>query len=545
MTHPDARLQSILDTLLSSGAVTPASIERAERASSTSGTRIDAALLHLGLVSDQALAEAASAATGIPLAVSPASSLDLITRSGLPESFLAHGRCLPIGEDGDTLVLGVEDPFDDFTEKAARARTGRPVERRLLLHGTFDRLWTELHADTAAAGFTAVAADATAADDDLERLKDLASDAPVIRLVNTLIDDAVEQRASDIHITALPGRATRLRLRVDGHLRDAPPPPAGLHAAILSRIKIMAGLDIAERRLPQDGRIRVGIRGRSVDIRVATMPHVHSEGAVLRILDRRAVNLDLDDLGFSPAITTDLLSALSAPNGLVLVTGPTGSGKTTTLYAALRRIATADRNIITVEDPVEFELEGISQIQVSRKIGLDFAHSLRAVLRQDPDVIMVGEIRDRETAAVAIQAALTGHLVLATVHTNTAAGAIPRLIDMGVEAFLVSSTLRGVLAQRLVRTLCPMCREATGLVAEPYRAAANGCPECDGVGYRGRQAIGEFLPIDEQAATFAAQGVSEREIEARLRYSRLCHDADAKIAAGLTSRSEVRKVLGV
>jgi general secretion pathway protein E len=351
----------------------------------------------------------------------------------------------------------------------------------------------------------------------------------------------------------------RIRYRVDGLLRDAEPPPAELHQALVSRIKIMAGLDIAERRLPQDGRIRIAWRGREIDLRVATMPHMNGEGVVLRVLDRSSVALDFESLGFFQTHIVSIGNILREPHGIFLVTGPTGSGKTTTLYAALQTIATPDRNIITVEDPIEYQLDGINQIQVNRKIGLDFAGALRAVLRQDPDIIMVGEIRDQETAAVANQAALTGHLVLATIHTNTAVAALPRLVDMGVEPYLLASTIRGTMAQRLLRKLCSNCRRRGELpswqkhlwrdkgadIDTCYEAV--GCETCQGTGYAGRIAIAEIMPMTDRIRNRLIEKADESELSSLAKQAgmvSMLEDGLSKAAAGMTSIGEVLRVAG-
>ena len=352
-------------------------------------------------------------------------------------------------------MLAVADPLDPFTQAAVAAATGRRVRLEVAvpieLEAALNRLYPE--GDRAIAGAESDAP----LEDDAERLKDLASEAPVIRLVNLLITRAVETQASDIHIEPFEDRL-RVRYRYDGVLHEAEAPPRHLAAAITSRIKIMARLDIAERRMPQDGRIKMAVRGQDVDFRVSTIPSLHGETVVLRILDRTAVVFDYARLGLSPAVIRKLGSALELPNGIVLVTGPTGSGKTTTLYTGLLALNAVTRKIVTVEDPIEYQLQGINQIQVRAQIGLTFASLLRSILRQDPDVIMVGEIRDGETAQIAVQAALTGHLVLSTLHTNSAAAAVTRLRDMGVEDYLLTAVLRGIMAQRLVRRLCPDCR---------------------------------------------------------------------------------------
>ncbi len=569
---PGDPVEAVLARLVATGALSSEALERGRRAvageaSGTTGVaapsaaRLDRVLTRLGLTEDRALVAAWSAVTGLPLAT----AADFPDTPPLPDllvtAFLTTARCLPLSADAATVVLAVEDPLDAFTPAAVAARTGRTVERRLVRPADLDHAFERLGLTGDAAPADAAGAGGLALADDLARLRDLAGDAPVVRFVTALIDRAVELGASDIHLTATE-TGSRLRLRVDGLLVEQPPPPAGLHAGILSRVKIMAGLDIAERRLPQDGRIRTSARGRPIDLRVATMPHAVGEGVVLRILDRTAVALDFGVLGLSAHVVVPLTAALRLPHGLVLVTGPTGSGKTTTLYAALSGLRGAERNIVTVEDPVEYHLDGISQIQVSRTIGLDFARALRAVLRQDPDVIMVGEIRDRETAVVATQAALTGHLVIATVHTNTAAGALPRLADMGVEPFLLASTVRGAMAQRLVRRLCPHCRTPSNSAAlllaglaikagvtpptGPVFEAA-GCPACGGTGYRGRVAVGEYLAVSDAVRTGILAGRDEAALAALAKadgMTDLLADGLAKVAAGLTSVSEVLRVAG-
>jgi general secretion pathway protein E len=361
---------------------------------------------------------------------------------------------------------------------------------------------------------------------DVERLKDLASEAPVVRWVNALIARAVETRASDIHIEPFEARV-RVRYRIDGVLVEQDPAPMKMRAPIVSRIKIMARLNIAERRLPQDGRVKMVIRGKAIDLRVSTVPTLHGESLVMRILDRDAVALDFDALGFTGRERGQLEEVLDRPNGVFLVTGPTGSGKTTTLYAGLTRLASPEKKIFTVEDPVEYQIEGVNQVQVKPDIGLTFAHVLRSILRQDPDVIMVGEIRDAETAQIAAQAALTGHLVLSTLHTNDAASAIARLTDMGVEEYLIASTVIGVSAQRLVRRLCAHCAEAEPALPEVIErfhlrarkpqgeillVRAVGCDKCGGRGFLGRTALIETMLMTDPLRRLVLSRASAREL---------------------------------
>jgi general secretion pathway protein E len=389
-----------------------------------------------------------------------------------------------------------------------------------------------------------------------EDLLESEDDAPIIRLINAILSQAVKENASDVHVEPFEDRLT-VRLRVDGTMREILEPPRALAGLIVSRIKVMARLDIAEKRLPQDGRISLRVGGRPVDVRVSTLPSGHGERVVLRLLDKQAGRLDLAHLGMAPRIHTRMQGLIRRPHGIVLVTGPTGSGKTTTLYAVLAEINDRSRNILTVEDPVEYFIDGIGQTQVNTKVDMSFARGLRAILRQDPDVVMVGEIRDLETAEIAVQAGLTGHLVFSTLHTNTAVGAVTRLRDMGVEPFLVSSTLLAVLAQRLVRLLCPRCKEPHPLSradlsmlglgedsegAEVFRA--RGCSACNGTGYQGRSGIYELMVVDETMRELIHNGASESEIEhqARRGTPAMIQDGAARILAGDTSIEEVLRV---
>jgi general secretion pathway protein E len=394
-------------------------------------------------------------------------------------------------------------------------------------------------------------------EDDIGHLKDLASEAPIIRLVNLFITRAVENRASDIHIEPFEDEL-KVRYRIDGVLHDIESAPKKLQAAIVSRIKIMAKLNIAERRLPQDGRIRLKIAEREIDLRVSTIPVLYGESVVMRILQREGIVIDLYKLGF-PAQTLSLLNTLiTKPNGIILVTGPTGSGKTTTLYGALDKINSPDKKIITVEDPVEYQLKGVNQIQVKPQIGLNFANTLRHIVRQDPDIILIGEIRDLETAEIAIQSALTGHLVFSTLHTNDAPSAVTRLLDMGVENFLLSSTIRGILAQRLVRVICSVCRETDpstvckeelsilGISTDTVLYRGRGCEQCTYTGYYGRSGIFELFIIDDVIRKLILKNSDANELReaARKRGMRsLLEDGAEKVRAGITTISEVFRVI--
>ncbi|WP_240615533.1 type II secretion system ATPase GspE [Alteromonas facilis] len=392
---------------------------------------------------------------------------------------------------------------------------------------------------------------------DTEDLLESEDDAPIIKLINAMLSEAIKEGASDIHIETFESQLV-VRFRVDGVLREILRPNRKLSSMLVSRIKVMAKLDIAEKRVPQDGRITLRIAGRAVDVRVSTMPASHGERVVLRLLDKNNARLNLEDLGMTQANRDKFSALIRKPHGIILVTGPTGSGKSTTLYAGLSEINSKDRNILTVEDPIEFDLQGIGQTQVNPRVDMTFARGLRAILRQDPDVVMVGEIRDVETAQIAVQASLTGHLVLSTLHTNTAAGAITRLEDMGIESFLLSSSLLAVLSQRLVRTLCSSCKhphspseqEAAILGLSPIDAqqttifGARGCAECNQTGYRGRTGIHELLVVDEAIRDLMHEGKGEQSIERYVRKTTpsIREDGCAKVLSGITTLEEVLRV---
>jgi len=556
-TVTDHQLDALGDILLRLGHCDQRTLERARRVAADSDQRLDAVLIQLGLVTERGLAEAYGALLSIPLATADRyPAMQPVLPEQLSASFLRHTRAIPIAADSGGLVLAVADPLEPFTQAAVAVATGLPVRLEVAvpieLETALNRLYPEEGPISAEAG-----ADAPL-EEDAERLKDLASEAPVIRLVNLLITRAVETQASDIHIEPFEDRL-RVRYRYDGVLHEAEPPPRGLAAAVTSRIKIMARLDIAERRMPQDGRIRMAVRGQDVDFRVSTIPSLHGETVVLRILDRSAVVFDYGRLGLAPAVIRKLGAALDLPNGIVLVTGPTGSGKTTTLYTGLLALNAVTRKIVTVEDPIEYQLPGINQIQVRGQIGLTFASLLRSILRQDPDVIMVGEIRDAETAQIAVQAALTGHLVLSTLHTNSAAAAVTRLRDMGVEDYLLTAVLRGIMAQRLVRRLCPDCRRAEDAAPElvsrfgldRWQSAcpitlwrAVGCPACRQTGYRGRTAVAEFLELgpDIERLIFSRADHATIERAAVAQGMEVMFDAGLKAAlAGETTIEELTR----
>jgi general secretion pathway protein E len=552
-TVTDPQLDALADILLRQGHCDQRTLDRARRAAADADQRLDAILIQLGLVSERGLADAYASLLDIPVtAAAGYPALEPVLPDLLGAAFLRHTRVLPLSADDRHVVLTAVNPLDRFALSAVSAATGRRVVLQVAvpieLEAAMNRLYPEDGAPPPDSGVPL--------EDDADRLKDLASEAPVIRLVNLLITRAVETLASDIHIEPFEDRL-RVRYRYDGVLHEAESPPRQLAAAITSRIKIMARLDIAERRMPQDGRIKLAVRGQDVDFRVSTIPSLHGETVVLRILDRAAVAFDYGRLGLSAAVIRKLGASLELPNGIVLVTGPTGSGKTTTLYTGLLALNAVTRKIITVEDPIEFQLQGINQIQVRSQIGLTFASLLRSILRQDPDVIMVGEIRDGETAQIAVQAALTGHLVLSTLHTNSAAAAVTRLRDMGVEDYLLTAVLRGVMAQRLVRRLCPDCRQSTPAPPELIQrfnlaartkvspimlAHAVGCAACRQTGYRGRAAIAEFLDMSPDIERLIFSRADHSTIERAAVAGGMETMFDAGLAAALAGETTIEEV---
>ena len=518
--------------LVDAGAIDARMLDRAQRVEAETGARLDRVLTSLGLLSERGLAEAMAKLLNSPLA-SPADYPETpLHPDRLKARFLRTASAMPIADADGCTVLAMTDPFDEFTRSAVAAALGQSVVPAVAIPVEFEAAFERLYPDAdpnqdGTALLEETGGNTNPFEEDAERLRDLASEEPVIRLVNNMIARAVETRASDIHIEPFADRL-RIRYRYDGILHEVESPPARLQAAVISRIKIMARLDIAERRLPQDGRIKLTVRGRDIDFRVSTVPSLYGETVVLRVLDNTAVEFEYDKLGFTPDIRVAVERSLQSPNGLVLVTGPTGSGKTTTLYTGLLQLNTVSRMVVTVEDPIEYQLTGINQIQVKPQIGLNFATLLRSIVRQDPDVIMVGEIRDLETAQIAIQAALTGHLVLSTLHTNSAAATITRLRDMGVEDFLLTATLRAVLAQRLVRRLCSVCKEPQQASAAQIQRfglsrfnggapitlhRAVGCPACRQTGYQGRRAIGEVLVPTPSIEKLICDGADDSAIE--------------------------------
>ncbi len=482
---------------------------------------------------------------------------------GVSARFIRENRIVPLEFRDKVLKVLMADPDDRAVVDALQVAVAAPVQVCTsdagMIEEYIDRFYGRGAQDVGKiietmgdAGLEYARED----EEDAERLKDIASEAPIIRLVNLFITRAVESRASDIHIEPYDNEV-RVRYRIDGILYDIETTPKRLEAAIISRIKIMAKLNIAERRLPQDGRIRLRVNGREIDLRISTIPVMHGESVVMRVLDKEQVVIDLDSLGFPPDTLAAFHRLIGRPHGFILVTGPTGSGKTTTLYGALDRINSPDKKIITVEDPVEYQIRGVNQIQVKPQIGLHFNNTLRHIVRQDPDIIMIGEIRDLEAAEIAIQAALTGHLVFSTLHTNDAPSAVTRLLDIGVEHFLLSSTVRGILAQRLVRVLCPACREEDpqAVQTEEFRALGmrngtvlyrgRGCEKCAFTGFYGRTGIFELLAVTEEIRkriVKQADASQLREAARRQGMRTLLEDGIRKVAEGRTTLGEVLRV---
>ena len=546
------------ELLVRAGKLGPRELERALSAQHEMGGALDGVLVSLGLVSELDAARALAEHLGLPFLPAEAYPAVFAEPGGLLPEFLKTHRVLPLRAEDGVLQVAMRAPQDAFVLKALRLTTGLRPQPVVSLGSEIDKA---LHRYLDEAEETGEADDGSPlgaegdAGDFVEHLRDLASEAPVIRQVNAIIGRVIELRASDIHLEPFDD-GLHVRYRVDGVLHPGEVVPAGQGAAVSSRVKLLAHLDIAERRLPQDGRIKTRVKGRELDLRVSTVPTVHGESVVMRVLDRASVRFGLEDMGFEADTLARFNQLIHRPHGILLVTGPTGSGKTTTLYAALAKLDSVSQKIITVEDPVEYQLEGINQIQVHSQINLTFANALRSILRQDPDIIMIGEMRDGETAQIAVQSSLTGHLVLSTLHTNTAASAVVRMQDMGVERYLITSTVNGVLAQRLVRRLCPHCKtpvqpdpallQSSGLGrflsggAPVYEA--RGCDHCRGTGYQGRTAIHELLVVDEAMRSAILQGLDAsalQSIAVKAGMYTLYDDGLRKVAAGVTSLDEV------
>lgn len=520
------------------GHLTPETVRRVDHACRETSHPADMVLIELGLVGEGDLARYLADYLGCKaLARLPEPpNVDLIGEIGI--DFLAANQIIPIDLDDEHVTIALADPFVGETIEAISYFFERSVRLAIVPRNVIAGQLEQLQND----GDTPPddPADQAFGDqdgDDIDRLRDSAREAPVIRFVARIIQQAVDRGATDLHIEPLAD-SVQIRFRCDGLLVAAEKAPKAIHAGIATRIKILSRLNIAERRLPQDGRMRMAVRGRQVDLRVSVLPSTQGETIVLRVLDRSGIDLKLDALGFDRPAIDALRRLVHAPNGIVLVTGPTGSGKTTTLYALLRERVSTQLKIFTVEDPVEYRLEGITQMQIDPTIGLTFAGALRSVLRQDPDIILIGEIRDRESAQIAIQASLTGHLVLSTLHTNNAIGALTRLRDMGLDDYLIAATIRAVIAQRLVRNTCP-CGNTGG-------EAEDACPSCRGTGFAGRRAIYEIAEVTPQLAAMICARAREDQLDQHNRQcgaASMADHAETLVASGVTTRDEVRRVL--
>ncbi|NOR20336.1 MAG: type II secretion system ATPase GspE [Xanthomonadales bacterium] len=547
--------------LIESGRLKQPDLNRAEAFREQNGGDLITLLVRLGLVSERDVAEAESSLLELPL-ISTADLPDEAPDIGkLSLRYLKQNLLLPVSISDKDMVVVMANPRDQYALKALEMATGREISPQVGVASEIENGIENLYGGGRSAMSQIIDTLGESEDDaleDVEHLRDLASEAPVIRLVNLIMQRAVEARASDIHIEPFENRL-KVRYRIDGVLQEVEAPPASSTAAVISRVKIMARLNIAERRLPQDGRIMHRVQGKELDLRVSTIPTSHGESVVMRILDRESIVLDFDALGFDDDLKKEFVHDLEMPHGIILVTGPTGSGKTTTLYTALNQINTPERKIITVEDPVEYQLEGINQIQAQSSIGLDFAHALRAIVRQDPDVIMIGEMRDLETARIAIQSALTGHLVLSTIHTNDAAGGITRMLDMGVEDYLLTSTVNAILAQRLVRTLGKGPQEAVQLLPEvaaemgfgevikqdSYTVFRPVASEENPTGYFGRTSILELLQMSDSIRRLIMQQATSGEIHdqaVKEGMRTMYQDGLIKCLQGVTTLEEVLRV---
>ncbi|MBL8233049.1 MAG: Flp pilus assembly complex ATPase component TadA [Bryobacterales bacterium] len=522
-------------------------LDRALELQKERGEKIGKILVDLGFIGQKDVLATLSDQLRVPLTAIDGPPFVSPETEALAARFLRQFRALPVGMQDSSLRLAMADPLDVETIRAVESVTGLRVTPLLAAEQEILDIIDKYLGDKTR---TETDFDAAGAEDDLEHLRDMASEAPVIRLVNAVIAQAVEKRASDIHIEPFE-KEFRIRFRIDGVLHNQETPPKEMKAAIISRIKLMAKLNIAERRLPQDGRIKLKTMGREVDLRVSTLPTLYGESVVMRLLDRSAGDFyDLRNLGFDDTMLHRMEHFTALPHGIFLVTGPTGSGKSTTLYSALKRINQTDKKIITIEDPVEYQMDGINQIHVNPQIGLTFASGLRHIVRQDPDVIMVGEVRDRETADIAIRAALTGHFVYSTLHTNDAPSAITRLTDMGVENYLITSSLVAVLAQRLVRVICPSCRVPDTEVMTPtgerilgYKG--KGCDRCFGVGMIGRVGIFEMMELNDDIRKLIMDNEDASILTSAARRNgmrTLREDGWLKVKNGLTTAAEVTRV---
>ncbi len=557
--------ESLLTVLQDKQKLSVAELKKVERVQKTSVSEsVPQLLVKLGLCSELDVADAFVESGRFEKVTPDHYPLEMQLPEIVPFRFLKNYHVIGLGKNGghnDDITVALMDPEDRFVIDALKLATGKNIIPKVGLLSEIDAA-LDVQYGEGRSQMDQLVGDHVVDDlgeEDLAHLKDLASEAPVIKMVNLIMQRAIETRASDIHIEPFE-QSLKVRLRVDGVLKEIDAPSVKSTAAVISRIKIMAKLNIAERRLPQDGRIKVQMLGKELDLRVSTIPTMYGESVVIRLLDKENTVLDFAALGFSGKHLQQFIEVLSQPHGIILITGPTGSGKSTTMYAALKQLNTSERKIITVEDPVEYQMDGVNQIQAKPQIGLTFASALRSIVRQDPDVIMIGEMRDLETARIAVQSALTGHLVLSTLHTNDAAGGVTRLLDMGLEEYLLTSTVNGILAQRLVRKLCPECKQRytpsqdiiEGMRLRRFAPAGEivlykpvGCPSCGGLGYCGRLAIIEFLPMTDPLrklimAHEEAGAIQRLAIEEGM--TTMYENGLVKALQGITSLEEVLRV---
>jgi general secretion pathway protein E len=553
--------EALLTVLQDRQKLSVAELKKVERVQKTSVSEsVPQLLVKLGLCSELDVADAFALSGPFEKVAADQYPLEMQLPETVPLRFLKQYHVIGLSHNDD-ITVALMDPEDRFVIDALKLATGKNIIVKVGLLSEIDAALKVQYGEVRSQ-LDKIVEDLDVDDiddEDLEHLKDLASEAPIIKMVNLIMQRAIETRASDIHIEPFE-QSLKVRLRVDGVLQAIDAPSVKSTAAVISRIKIMAKLNIAERRLPQDGRIKIQMLGKELDLRVSTIPTMYGESVVIRLLDKENVVLDFAGLGFSGIHLQQFIEVLSQPHGIILITGPTGSGKSTTMYAALKLLNTSERKIITVEDPVEYQMEGINQIQAKPQIGLTFASALRSIVRQDPDVIMIGEMRDLETARIAVQSALTGHLVLSTLHTNDAAGGVTRLLDMGLEEYLLTSTVNGILAQRLVRKLCPICKQAYHPPEELIKELQLrrfvpegdivfykpiGCNHCADMGYRGRLAIIEFLqmtdPIRKLIMTHAEAGVIQKlAIDEGM--ATMYENGLVKVVQGVTTLEEVLRV---
>ena len=542
------------------GLVSVEDIDAADRLREEKGIRLDRALIQNGAITERAFLEVMGERLGFDVIDLPSVAIETDAIQTLPSRFVYRNHLAPIARENGALKVATSDPFNLYVFDEIKLLTGMEVRPVLAPCDEIDKIIKD-HYGVGGDTIEEMAGEddlsLVGSEDDNQDLLQMAQEASVIKLVNEIILEAINERASDIHIEPYE-RALSIRYRIDGVLQEAAVPPQinQFKAAIISRVKILSNMNIAERRLPQDGRIKFTVGNRQVDVRVSVIPMIFGEGVVMRLLDKATVLYSLPELGLDEKTFDQFQTLIAKPHGILLVTGPTGSGKTTTLYAALNAIVGTEKKVITTEDPVEYNLDGVNQIPVDHKVGMSFAMGLRAILRHDPDVVMIGEIRDLETARAAIQASLTGHLVLSTLHTNDAASAATRLIDMGIEPFLVSSTLSGVMAQRLVRMICPDCKTELNPREVKLPKAANfskgdklfhgsGCRECRNSGYRGRTGLYELMMMNEELGEKIIQRVASSELVRtgcangmRL----LSEDGWLKVKRGNTTLAEVMRV---